>query len=144
MQAQAYIILAQSDTTAGLFSTEFSQLNHAKRSPPHKPLLQVVEHLSDLKARVPVIHRAFVRRTRASCIYPNGKAFRVIRDPSVLDFLEHFGALYSTSANLSGGDFDLKWAQEVAHILIEDKRGLYKAPPSAIFKLSRTHKRRFR
>ncbi|WP_205588338.1 L-threonylcarbamoyladenylate synthase [Helicobacter vulpis] len=146
MQVQTRIILAQSDTTAGLFSTHARALNDIKHSPRHKPLLQVVESLHKLPVRVPSIHRHFVRHTRASCIYPTTppKAYRVVRDTQVRGFLRFFGALYSTSANLSGMDFDLQWAQEAAQIVLEDRRGLYKAPPSSIVKLSRTRKKRLR
>ncbi|MFC3848308.1 N6-threonylcarbamoyl adenosine t(6)A37 modification in tRNA [Helicobacter baculiformis] len=140
------LFLAQSDTTAGFFGTDSNALNRTKNSPPHKPLLQVVASLRALPVRVPQIHRHFVRHKRGSFIYPTmpPRGYRVIRDPRVLGFVIFFDVLYSTSANPSGANFNLEWARENASITLEDRHGLYQAPPSAIFKLSRTRKKRLR
>ncbi|WP_104753718.1 L-threonylcarbamoyladenylate synthase [Helicobacter salomonis] len=140
------VFLAQSDTTAGFFGTDSAALNRIKHSPGDKPLLQIVGNLHAIPVRVPQIHRNFVRRSRASCIYPltPPRGYRVVKDTHVQDFLRFFGVLYSTSANLSGMEFDADWARTTTPLLIEDKRGIYRSPPSAIFKLSRTRKRRLR
>ncbi|WP_233704379.1 L-threonylcarbamoyladenylate synthase [Helicobacter cynogastricus] len=141
------IILMQSDTTAGFFSSNAHTLNRAKHSPQNKPLLQVLTSLRALPVRVPSIHRSFVRRARkTSFIYPTNppQSYRVIQHSQAQYPLEILGQLYSTSANLSGKDFDLQWAHQTATIIIEDKRKLYQAPSSTIFKLSRTRKKRWR
>ncbi|CAM2760586.1 hypothetical protein [Helicobacter felis] len=141
------IILMQGDTTAGLFSPSARALNRAKHSPQNKPLLQVLSSLYALPVRVPSIHRSFVRRAhKTSFIYPTTppQSYRVIQNPQAQHPLETLGQLYSTSANLSGKDFDLQWARKVATIIIEDKKKLHQAPPSTIFKLSRTRKKRWR
>ncbi|OBV28738.1 hypothetical protein BKN38_09160 [Helicobacter sp. CLO-3] len=137
------VFLAQTDTTAGFLSSDYRKLNAIKKRDVNQKVLLTLSDYQNLKARyrIPRAHRRRVRYARqTSFILPNGKSFRVVKDSRHLAFLRHFGALYSTSANVSGGAFDLAWAMKQADIIVLDSRRIYEAKPSQIIKLSRKTK----
>lgn len=141
------IILAQTDTTAGFLSQSPVALNLAKNRPINQAVLATFASLQCAKQshRVPRIHRHFVRQaSKISTILPNKKSFRVVKDPLHRELLRYFGGLYSTSANRTKEAFSLEFALQVADIIALDSRGLYEDKPSAIYRLSRTRKRRAR
>lgn len=141
------IILAQTDTTAGFLSLDKHRLNRAKNRQEDQETLRTFGSFADLMrcSRVPNAHKRFIRQaSKISTILPNKKSFRVVKDPLHREFLRYFGGLYSTSANRTKEPFSLEFALQVADIIALDSRGLYEDKPSAIYRLSRTRKRRTR
>jgi tRNA A37 threonylcarbamoyladenosine synthetase subunit TsaC/SUA5/YrdC len=134
------IYLAQTDTTVGFLSRDRKKLNRIKNRPLNKPVLIEVDSLSTLKefVRVPSKFKNRVRRSKKTTfIYPNKKSFRVVKDKKHLEFLKKFRWMYSTSANLSGKNFDEDWAKRISDIIIENKKGLVEGEASKIFKMGK-------
>ncbi len=138
---QTKIYLAQTDTTVGFLSKSVKRLNKIKNRSTNKPCIKVVASLDDLKrhVRVPNNHKNLVRRSKKSTfIYPNGQSFRVVTSSPHKDFVKKHGWLYSTSANLSGYEFDESWARSVADEVVGD--GFASFSPSNIVKLGKLTK----
>jgi tRNA A37 threonylcarbamoyladenosine synthetase subunit TsaC/SUA5/YrdC len=132
------IYLVQTDTTVGFLSRDREKLNRIKNRPLKKPVLIEVDSLSTLKefVRVPNKFKNRVRRSKKTTfIYSSKKSFRVVKNKKHLEFLKKFRWMYSTSANLTGKNFDEKWAKSVADIIVEDKRGLFEGEASKIYKI---------
>lgn len=141
------IYLAQSDTTAGLLSSDFKTLNHLKGRSKNKPVLSEVDSLQTLKnlTRVPNKFKNQIRRSaKSTFIYPNASSFRVVKDELHLHFLNHFGQMYSTSANKTGKEFDYKEAISMCDVLVIDKRGISSTSSSNIFKINNTKIKKIR
>ncbi|WP_210669864.1 Sua5 YciO YrdC YwlC family protein [Helicobacter fennelliae] len=135
------VFLAQTDTTAGLLSSDPTLLNRIKNRPLHQSVILTMSDFATLKStyRTPRIHRHFIRHAkRTSFILPNRHSFRVVQDEEHLKFLRVFKKLYSTSANISKKSFDLAWAVEQCDIVVLDSRGFCECRSSAIFKLNKT------
>ncbi|NPA81187.1 MAG: Sua5 YciO YrdC YwlC family protein [Epsilonproteobacteria bacterium] len=133
------VYFIQTDTVAGFVSKNEEKLRKIKGRPLKKPFLLNACDLNVLKdlARVPKRFRKRVRREKKSTfVYENGKAVRVVFDEEFYRFLKRFGWLYSTSANRSGEEFDIKFALEKADIIVRDKRGFSHSSPSRIYKIS--------
>ena len=76
------IFLAQTDTTAGFLSKDFTELNKAKGRPEDTPCVITLSKFSELKnfVRVPNSHKNLVRRAKKTTIlYPNSLAVRVVK-----------------------------------------------------------------
>ncbi|MEO1941577.1 MAG: Sua5 YciO YrdC YwlC family protein [Campylobacterales bacterium] len=141
------VYLAQTDTTVGFLSRNRGLLNRLKGRPENQPVLREVASLEILKefTRVPKRFRREVRRRRqVTYLYPNWEALRVVDWGPHSNFLKKFGWLYSTSANPTGGSFSLQWAWERADLVLVDRRGLFDAPPSPIYRLGRRKKLKIR
>jgi tRNA A37 threonylcarbamoyladenosine synthetase subunit TsaC/SUA5/YrdC len=141
------IYLVQTDTTVGFLSQNKEKLNKIKNRPLNQPVLVEVDSLNTLKkfTRVPNRFKKRVRRSKKTTfIYPNKKSFRVVKDKRHLEFLKKFEWMYSTSANLTGKNFNKKWAKSVADIIVEDKRGLFEKKGSKIYILSKTNIKKIR
>lgn len=133
------VYLAQTDTTVGFLSKDFKKLNKIKKRPVNKKVLIEVDSLNTLKKfiRVPDKFKKHIRRAKKTTfIYPDGNSFRLIKDENHLEFLRKFKWMYSTSANLSGENFDKSWAFGQADIIVEDKRGFFEGEPSTIYKIN--------
>ena len=134
------IFLAQSDTTIGFLGKSSLNLNEVKGRDIKQKVLFEVLNFTELKKHVRVVqkHKNRVRRSRKTTfIYSNQKACRVVGDGLHSRFLEHFGWLYSSSANPSGKGFDLEWAMQKSDVIVSDKRGFLCQSPSKIIKLSK-------
>ncbi len=132
------LYLAQTDTTVGFLSQDSVLLAKVKDRPSTKPFLIEVANSQELQnfARVPNKWKNVVRRlARATFVYPNGQAVRVVKEEWHLRFLRRFGWMYSTSANPSGRSFDERWARSQADVVVEDWRGLFAGEPSHIYRL---------
>jgi tRNA A37 threonylcarbamoyladenosine synthetase subunit TsaC/SUA5/YrdC len=141
------IYLIQTDTTVGFLSQDKEKLNKIKNRPLNQPVLIEVDSLATLKkfTRVPNRFKNRVRKSKKTTfIYPNKKSFRVVKDEKHLEFLKKFKWMYSTSANLTGKNFNKKWAKSVADIIVEDKRGLFEGKASRIYKLGKNKIKKIR
>ena len=135
------VFLTQTDTTIGLLSQNAQKLTDIKQRPPHKHYIRAIASLKALKSftRVPQKHKNRIRRSqKTTFIFPNGESYRIIRDKKHLLLVEKFGWLYTTSANLSGKEYDEVFAKSVADVVIESPRKKSARAASSIFKLNNT------
>lgn len=141
------IFLVQTDTTVGICSKDYQELNKIKQREPTQKCLVTLVSFKALKqeTRVPKSFKNRVRRSqKTTFIYPSN-AFRVVNEDSTYNqLLQRVGKLYSTSANLTGSSFQEDWARENSTILIENSAGFKEDTPSKIYKLSRKKLKRVR
>lgn len=139
------VFLTQTDTTIGFVSQNADRLSQIKQRPPHKHYIKAVNSLGTLKsmARVPSAHKNRVRRAKKTTfIMPDGDSYRVIRDRHHLLLLNRLGWAYTTSANLSGSEYDEDFAKEHADVIITPLQATKQA--SKIYKLGNTRLKRIR
>ena len=152
------IFLAQSDTTAGFLSANQLRILNVKNSPKNKAILRESCDLAHIKniTRIPRILQKRIRRAnKTTFIFDNGLSFRVVFAESSGEssansvnlhhtFLKRFGALFSSSANKKGKNFDLRFALQNADIIVSDSRGLREDSPSHIFKVKKSKLKKIR
>ncbi len=139
--------LVQTDTTVGLLSKDAKRLSAIKERDENKPFLISVSSFKELKelVRVPKKFSKFVRdKKRATFIYPNTLAIRVVKDNPHTKFLKRFGWLYSTSANKSGERFDFDYIKDRVDIIVCDKDGFREKSSSSLFRIAKNRIRRIR
>ncbi len=132
------LFLTSTDTAVGFVSQNAAKLDAAKGRPAHKRYLRTVDSLATLKTmtRVPQAHKnRFRRQSRTTFILPNGRSFRIVRDPRHLLLLKRIHWAYSTSANRSGEAFDIDFARDAADIVVEPIDGA--GTPSQLLKLGK-------
>ncbi|MEA2019779.1 MAG: Sua5 YciO YrdC YwlC family protein [Campylobacterota bacterium] len=142
------VYLVQTDTTVGFLSADDKKLSLIKQRDEKQKTLQVVDSFKTLKqfVRVPKQYRRRVRRSKTKTfIYPNNIGFRVIdKDTNHQNFIKKFGCLYSTSANITKGNFDISFAVENSDIVIYQKDGFLETNPSSIYKVYKKKLKRLR
>ena len=132
------VYLAQSDTTVGIFSTDYKKLNILKKRNEDKPCLMSVSSLHKLNklSRVPSKYKNMIRRAKQKTfLYPNKKAIRVSSDARHNIFLDKFDFLYSTSANLHKQKFNYKDISILVDEIINDGH-FRESPSSLIYKIN--------
>ena len=143
------LFLAQTDTTVGFLSTSNDKLSRIKERPASKNFITEVASFTELKrlVRVPKRQRKMLRHS-TGCSFIQTKAnfsFRVPKEPKQhLNFIAKFGAIYSTSANLSGQKFSIDFANSVCDVMIIDKRGFEEKRPSTVLKLGKRKLKKIR
>ena len=131
------LFLTQTDTTIGFVSQNASKIDRAKRRLPDKHYIRVVNSLDTLKSftRVPNAHKNRLRRAkRTTFIMPNGLSFRVVKDTEHNMLLDRLKWVYSSSANLSGAEYDEGYAKDNTEVLVTFPRQR-KGSASAIYYL---------
>ncbi|MEA3419927.1 MAG: Sua5 YciO YrdC YwlC family protein [Campylobacterota bacterium] len=146
-QLKKLVFLTQTDTTIGFISQNADKLTQIKQRPPYKHYIKALPSLQKLKSftRVPEKHKNRVRRAkRATFVFPDGYSYRIIREPGHLQLIKKFGWMYTTSANLSGDEFDETFAREAADVIVgsPSRRDNYQA--SSIVKLNNIRMKRIR
>lgn len=139
------VFLTQTDTTIGFVSQSADRLSQVKRRPPHKHYIKALNSLATLKTmvRVPTAHKNRVRKAnKTTFIMPGGDSYRVIRDKHHLLLLNRLKWAYTTSANLSGSEYDEGFAKEHADVIITPLSSTKQA--SKIYKLGKTKLKRIR
>ena len=142
---QDKIILTQTDTTIGFVSQNANRLSEIKKRTPDKHYIKAIDSLSSLKslARVPNRYKNMIRRAKKSTfILPSGDSYRVIRDTHHLLILKRFGWVYTSSANLSGKEYDEKFAKKSADVIVTPL--LPNQKPSTIYKINNKTIKRIR
>lgn len=140
------LYLTQTDTTIGFVSQESKKIDRAKKRKPNKHYIQVVNSLETLQTftRVPNKFKNRVRRAkRTTFIMPNGMSFRVVKNTEHNLLLDRLKWFYSSSANLSGADYEEQYAKDNAEVIVsfpKKKNG----QASKIYKLSQTNIRSIR
>ncbi len=140
------LYLTQTDTTIGFVSQNPSAIDKAKKRKPNKHYIKVVNSLERLKTftRVPNAHKNAVRRAkRTTFIMPNGLSFRVVKDTEHNLLLDRLGWVYSSSANLSGAEYDEGYARKNAEVIVSFPK-VKNGQASKIYKLSQTNIRSIR
>lgn len=115
------LYLTQTDTTIGFVSQNTSKIDHAKQRLPNKHYIRVVNSLKTLQTftRVPTLHKNRVRRAKQTTfIMPNGRSFRVVKETKHNLLLDRLKWLYSSSANLSGAEYNETYAKEATEVLV--------------------------
>lgn len=115
------LYLTQTDTTIGFVSQDASKIDNAKKRLSNKHYIRVVNSLKTLQTftRVPQKHKNCVRRAKKTTfIMPNGHSFRVVKDTEHNLLLDRLKWVYSSSANLSGAEYNEAYAKEVAEVLV--------------------------
>ncbi|NOR54996.1 MAG: Sua5 YciO YrdC YwlC family protein [Sulfurovum sp.] len=139
------VFLTQTDTSIGFVSQNADKLTHIKQRPPHKHYIKAVKNLETMQkfTRVPAAHKNRVRRAKKTTfILPSGNSFRVIQDRHHLLLLKRLDWAYTTSANLSGEDYDEDFARKAADVVIEPLSKNKQA--SKIYKLGKNRLKRIR
>jgi tRNA A37 threonylcarbamoyladenosine synthetase subunit TsaC/SUA5/YrdC len=116
------LILTQTDTTIGFVSQNSTKIDVAKKRLPNKHYIRAVDSLKSLQrfSRVPHRHKNQVRRSRRTTfIMPNGLSLRLVKESRHNLLLDRVGWLYTSSANLSGFEYNEIYAREVAEVIIE-------------------------
>ena len=141
-----YLFLAQSDTTVGLLSKDSGAVFRAKKRDKAKKLIIEVCSFNELKKHVRVYekHKRFIRRSKKNTFIYKDQAFRVVKDEAHLKFLKRFNFMYSSSANISGEDFDFVKMYDVVDAIYEDNRGLKQQTPSRIYRVFKNRLVRYR
>jgi len=119
------LYLTPTDTTIGFVSQNPNKIDQAKRRLPNKHYIKVVNSLSTLKefTRVPTVHKNRVRRARrTSFIFQNGLSYRVVKESQHNLLLDRLKWVYSSSANLSGADYDESYAKKQAEVIVSIPR----------------------
>ncbi len=142
------VYLVQTDTTVGFSSSSDEKLTSIKQRPNSQKMLQTVDSFKTLNSftRVPKEHRKKVRHSKKTTfIYPNGNSYRVIfQDSNFYNFIKKFKSLYSTSANLTGKNFDEIFAKEKSDVIVYTKDNFNETTASTIYKLSKIKKKKIR
>ncbi len=141
------LFLVQTETTVGFLSQDSEKLATSKQRNKKQPFIRCVDSLKTLQnfTRVPKKFRNMVRRSnKATFIYSNGEALRVVNDEEHLKFLKKLRWAYSSSANLTKKTFDEKYAKQKADIIVEDSRGFFESKPSKMIKINRQKARKLR
>ena len=131
------IYLTPTDTTIGFVSQNASKIDQAKERKPNKHYIQVVDSFKTLKSftRVPTAHKNRVRRAKQTTyIMPNGLSFRVVKDTEHNLLLDRVHWLYSSSANLSGAEYDEVYAKQSVEVIVSFPKKRAKNP-SNIYRL---------
>ena len=140
------LYLTQTDTTIGFVSQDSSKIDQAKKRLANKHYIRVVNSLETLKAftRVPNRHKNRLRRMKVTTfIMPNGHSFRVVKETKHNLLLDRVNWLFSSSANLSGAEYDETYAQKMTEVMVSfPNKSRGKA--SKIYRLSQTNIRSIR
>jgi len=115
------LFLTPTDTTIGFVSQNSSKIDRAKNRKPNKHYIRVVDSLKTLRSftRVPTAHKNRVRRAKKTTfIMPNGLSFRIVKATEHNLLLDRLHWLYSSSANLSGAEYDEGYAKERAEVIV--------------------------
>ncbi len=147
MHREDLVFLTQTDTTIGFVSQSARRLTQIKQRPPHKHYIKALPSLRALKSfvRVPEKHKNCVRRAkRSTFVFPNGHSYRIVREKQHLSLIQKLGWAYTTSANLSGECFDLKFATDAADVIVKYPTHPEQRSASRIFKLNTNRMKRIR
>jgi tRNA A37 threonylcarbamoyladenosine synthetase subunit TsaC/SUA5/YrdC len=141
-----HLILAQTDTTVGFLSQDESLLARTKGRPENKPFLKVFSTFKQMTqhTRIPLKYRTWVRHARKTTFVIKNQALRYVGGSPHARLVEHYGWLYSTSANESGQHFNRDFCEGHSDLIIEDSHGLHERASSKIFKLTSTQYTRLR
>ncbi len=132
-------ILLQTDTTVGFLSQNTTKLFEIKSRQQSKSFLKVYSSFKDFLSdsnRVPNSKKNLFRRSKKTTFIIKNQAFRISKLSLNSQIIRDIKWQYSTSANESGKNFNRKFCEEKADIIIEDKNGLHEKISSKLFKIN--------
>ncbi len=132
-----YLYLTKTDTTIGFVSQESLKIDIAKKRLPNKHYIRVVNSEKSLKSftRVPTKYKNSVRRSKKTTfIMPNGNSFRIVKNSKHNLLLDRIKWSFSSSANLSGEEYNEYYAKQVAEVIIYEPNTI-DSNASKIYKL---------
>jgi len=141
------VFLTPTDTTIGFISKSSSCLDIVKKRPLNKEYITALSSLKKLKSltRVPQKHKNRVRRaSKSTFIFPNGNSYRLIRSSEHKDLIDKLGYAYTTSANISGGEYNRIFAEDSADIIISFFNSNKDIKASTILKIKNNNIKRIR
>ncbi|MEA2028029.1 MAG: Sua5 YciO YrdC YwlC family protein [Campylobacterota bacterium] len=140
------VFLTQTDTTIGFVSQNASKISQIKQRPAHKNYIKALPSLKTLKAhtRVPTKHKNRVRRAKRTSFIIQGNSYRVIKNHPHTLLLERLGWAYTSSANLSGKEYDEVFAKGSADVVVSFPKNHQKRQASKIYQLSNNRLKRVR
>ena len=141
------VILAQTDTTVGFASQDYTQLSTIKSRPSSKPFIKIFSNFttfSDDRNRVPHSQKSFVRRSKKTTFIVGNNAFRINSLKKNSQVQRDMDYYYSTSANEKSKSFERVFCEQKADIIIEDKNGLCENISSTLIKINNKRKRKIR
>ncbi|MBU0721479.1 Sua5/YciO/YrdC/YwlC family protein [bacterium] len=152
------VILMQTDTTVGFLSQDEQRLYEIKSRETTKPFIKVFSDFKTFAApkdksslhsalscnRIPHAMKNFVRRSRKTTFIIKNMAFRVAKTSLHSQLLRNESWHFSTSANQSGKNFDRKFCEDKADIIIENINGLSERQSSKLYKINNIKKKRIR
>ena len=145
MKLKNLVFLTDTDTTIGFVSQNYNQLSLIKNRLPNKHYIKALSSLKELKksVRVPNIYKNRVRRATKTTFIIKSKSYRVVKDKNHLLLLKRLKWAYTTSANLSGKEYDKEFAKNSCDV--EVSCGLSKVKSaSKIYKLNNSTIKRLR
>ncbi len=131
----------------GFVSRSAQRLTQTKQRPPHKHYIKALPSLKQLKTfvRIPEKYKNRVRRAeRTTFIFPDGHSYRIIKEKHHLSLIQKLGWAYTTSANLSGESYDLKFAADSADVIVGYPDNKEVKSASSILKLNNIRIKRIR
>ena len=144
-QFKDLVFLTATDTTIGFVSQNTKKLNQIKQRPQNKLFITTLPSLDVLNSltRIPSIHAPRVRRSlKTTFIMPSGDSYRVVQNTHHNLLLHRLGWAYSTSANMSGKEYDEKFAYDSADVIVAPLKQNRQA--SSLFKLGKRKIQRLR
>lgn len=140
------LYLTHTDTSIGFVSQDPDKIDKAKRRKPNKHYIKVVNSLETLKtfSRVPNKYKKQIRQAkRTTFIMPNGLSLRVVKNTEHNLLLDRLKWVYSSSANLSGAEYDEGYARDNAEVVVFFPKQINREA-SKIYRLSQNNIRSIR
>ncbi len=131
------VFLTNTDTTIGFVSQNYQQLSIIKNRLPNKHYIKAISSLKELKksTRVSNIHKNRVRRAKKTTFIIKSKSYRIVKNKNHLLLLDRLKWAYTTSANLSGKEYDKEFAKNSCDVEISFKSSS-NSSASKIYKLN--------
>lgn len=145
MKYSNLVFLTLTDTTIGFVSQDSNRLNKIKQRPENKKFITALNSLDTLKkfTRVPANHKKMVRRAARTTFIIRDESFRVVKDDNHLKLMDRLKWAYTTSANLSGEEYNEEFAFNCADVIISPLNQ-HKSKASQILKLGTRNIKRLR
>lgn len=139
------VFLTSTDTTIGFVSQDGNRLNKIKQRPENKKFITALNSLDTLKklVRVPVNHKKMVRRATKTTFIIKNESFRVVKDEDHLKLIDRLKWAYTTSANISGEEYNEEFALNCADVIVSPL-SQHKSKASQILKLGTRNLKRLR
>jgi tRNA A37 threonylcarbamoyladenosine synthetase subunit TsaC/SUA5/YrdC len=141
------VFLTQTDTTVGFVSQNATRLTLIKQRPPFKHYIKAVPSLQKLTTftRVPNKHKNRIRREKQSTfVFPDRHSYRIIKTGPHHSLIQKLTWAYTTSANLSGKEFDEKFALSAADVIVKFPLTQERRDASTIYKINHSSIKRLR
>lgn len=131
------VFLTDTDTTIGFVSQNYQKLSTIKNRLPNKHYIKALSSLKELKksTRVPNIHKNRIRRSKKTTFIIKSKSYRIVKNQNHLLLLNRLKWAYTTSANLSGKEYNKKFAKKNCDIEVSFKSSINNNA-SKIYKLN--------